>query len=219
MDRIDRRFALAGALVAAFVLAPLTGSAQGGGQGRGGSQAQRGPRVQSVRLIGVVTSLNPSAGFVLQDRSGREHTIAITASTTVVSGETGDTVLLTEGRSVTVEGTYDRATDTITAAAVTLNDYIIVDDVQARGTVASVDAAASSFVLTVDSFGCGVPVEPTGDTITVVTNASTKFVRSVRGRRQATAAFSDVAAGGTVEVKGSFDTTTQTLTAEVVSIR
>lgn len=212
---MDRRFALAGALAAVFAVTPLASVAQGGPGQRGGGQ--HGPRVQTLRLVGSVTSLDPAAGFVLEGRSGREITVALTASTTITSGETGAAATLTEGQSVTVEGTYDRATDTITATAITLNDYIIVDHVQARGAVASVDADAASFVLTVESFGCGAPIEPTGDTITVVTNADTSFVRA--GRRRQSAAFSDIAAGGMVEVKGSFDTTTQTLTAEVVSIR
>jgi len=216
MERIARRFALVGALAATLALTPIMGSAHGGSSPRGGGRGGHGPRQQTVDLVGTVTSLDLAGGaFVLEGRSGRTVTVALTAATTITSGETGDPITLEDGQSVQVEGIYDRSTDTITATAITLNDYIVIDDARARGTVASVDAAAASFVLTVDALECGVGIEPTGDTITVVTNADTAFVR---GRRR-TGSFADVVAGNTAEVKGSFDTTTQTLTAEVVTLR
>src|SRR5207249_4565301 len=94
------------------------------------------------------------------------------------SGQTGSIITLANGQDVIVEGTFDRTTSTITATSVTLNDFITINHVRARGIVASVDAAARTFVLTVQRAD---GIQPTGGTITVLTDANTLFVK---GRHQ-----------------------------------
>lgn len=216
MERTGRRFTILAALAAALALTPLAGSAHGGSSQRGGGHGPRGPRVETVRLIGAVTDLAADGlSFALEGRSGRTVAVTLADDTAITSGETGDPITLANDQIVTVRGTYDRATDTIAATEVTLYDYTALENSQARGTVASVDADAGSFVLTVQSVECGGNIVPTGDAITVVTDADTVFKL---GRRQ-TGSFADVAENGVVEVKGTFNTVTQTLTAEVVSLR
>ncbi len=177
----------------------------GGGNGLQGKQFV-------VHLLGTVTNLNGSTGFTLQLQNNNTVAVALTSTTTLTSGQTGLTVPLANGQNVIVEGTYDPTTSTITATAVILNDYTTIRHAEAEGTVAGVDTAAGSFVLTVER---AEGIQPTGGTITVQTSANTYFLK---GWNQ-TGSLTDVTANTRVEVGGTFDTTTQTLTANFVGLR
>jgi hypothetical protein len=166
---------------------------------------------RTVHLDGTVTGLKGTSGFTLQGQNGRTISVVLTGTTTITSGQTGSAITLANGQNVIVEGTYDPATSTITATSVTLNDYTTINHALVRGTVASVAAAAKSFVLTVRR---AEGIQPTGGTITVLTDANTFFVK---GWHQP-GSLADIAAGGAVDVGGSFDTTTQTLTAKFVGL-
>jgi hypothetical protein len=175
-----------------------------------GTVGQMG-RQRMGHLMGTVANLNGTTSFTLQESNGRTVTVALTSTTTITSGQTGSTITLANGQSVIVEGSYDPTTSTVTATSVTLNDYTTINHARAEGTVASVDATTSSFVLTVQRAN---GISPTGGTITVVTNTNTQFGK---GRYQQ-GAFTDVVVGGTVDVDGVFDTTKQTLTANFVGL-
>jgi hypothetical protein len=176
----------------------------------GGDGIQLGKQ-HTAHLMGTITAVNGATSFTLQGPDGRTITITLTSSTTVTSGQTGATVTLAVGQSVIVDGTYDPTTLALTATSVMLNDYTTINHADAAGTVASVNATASSFVLTVQRAD---RIQPTGGTITVVTNSSTVFMKGWHQQ----GSFSDVAVGGVVIVDGTFDTTTQTLTARSVGL-
>lgn len=170
-----------------------------------------GTKSRSVHLRGTVANLNAGVSFDLQSVNGRTTTIALSSTTTVVSGQTGSAITLANGQSVLMDGTYDSATGTITATAITLNDFTSFDYEITKGTVASLDTSASRFTLTVQrAYG----IQPTGGSVTVETNSSTQFVKS----RLQQGSFSDVTAGGSVTVIGSFDSPTQTVTAKYIGI-
>ncbi len=187
----------------------------GGGQGGPGVGGEPGDGLGSKQrnghLNGTISALSGTTSFTLTGGNGRTLTINLSSATTVIDGQTGAVATLANGQSVIVDGTFDPTTSTVTASAITLNDYVTVQHAQARGTVASVDATAASFVLTVqraDNFA------PTAGTIRVVTNAGTNFGK---GMHQS-GAFTDVAVSGSVNVSGVFNTTTQTLTATFVGL-
>ena len=175
-----------------------------------GSGGQQGKQ-HTVHLRGTVADLNGTTGFTLQGPDGRTIAVALTGTTTITSGQTGSTIPLANGQSVIVEGTYDPAQSTITATSVTRNDYTTLNHARARGTVASINAGAGSFVLTVQR---AEGIQPAGGTITVLTDASTRFVKG----RRSQGSLADIATGSTVDVCGSFDTTRQTLTAKFVGL-
>ena len=143
---------------------------------------------------------------------GRTLPVILIEATTIVSGQTGAAITLTNGQSVLVDGTFDIATQKLTATSVTLLDYTTYTRERVKGTVASVNADAKSLVLTIVSAD---GVQPTGGTIIVQTDASTHFGK---GRRQSVT-LSDIAVGGSVEAEGTFDATSQTLTARSVHLR
>lgn len=164
-------------------------------------------------LEGTVANLNGASSFTLQGPNGGTITVALTGTTTITSGQTGKTITLANGQNVIVDGTFDPATSTLTATSVTLNDYTTVDHARVGGTVASVNSSAQSFVLTVQR---GDDIQPTGGTITVQTDANTVFMKGPGPGQQRS--FSDITAGVMADVDGSFNTTTQTLTAKFVGI-
>ena len=168
-----------------------------------------GPHTGHLR--GAVASFDGASSFVLQGEHGRTTAVALTSATTITSGQTGNAVTLANGQNVIVEGTYDTATSTLTATSVTLNDYATVNHARARGTVASVDTATGTFVLTVQRAD---GITPTGGTIVVATSGSTRIMKD----RHQQGALTDLTVGAQVEVDGTFDTTSQTLTARGIGI-
>lgn len=164
-----------------------------------------------AHLRGTIAELT-ATGFVLVGERDRRVNVTLTNTTTITSGETGETATLANGQSVIVEGTYDRNANSVTSVAITINDFVTVNRAEAVGTVESVDATAKTFVLKVlrsHNF------QPQAGTITVVTNNNTR----IRKGRNTTGTFADITVGGNVGVVGSFNVPSQTLTARGVNVR
>ena len=160
---------------------------------------------------GVVANLTDT-GFDLTGPHGNVLAVVLSDTTVVMDETTGTSGILADGQSVRVQGTVDSATKTISASSVTIGSLLPGTHSGADGTVASVGADGNSFVLTV-ARARGLSLAGGGD-ITVQTNTSTQFLA---GRHQM-GAFSDLAAGLSVHVGGSYDAAAQTLTASVVGL-
>ncbi len=194
-------FKLAGFTLVGNVLRPQVGA---------GDPGQDGGRGCDAHLGGTVANLVAGTSFDLQGPNGRMLHVVLSATTAIVSGQTGAAVTLANGQNVRVEGAFDAASQTVTATTVTLDDVMgMMHPERADGTVASVNAGANTFVLTIqraDGF------QPTGGTITVQVGSATMFDR---GMHQA-GSLADVTSGSQTAVEGSFDAATQTLTARSV---
>jgi hypothetical protein len=175
----------------------------------GGTPTQQGEQ-HTAHLLGTVSNIG-STGFTLTGPNGRTITVTITNSTTITSGQTGATITLANGQRVFVDGTYDPSTSALTATAITLDDYTTIKHAQAVGTVASINSANNSFVLTVQRTE---GIQPTGGTITVVATTGTAYMKGWYQQ----GSFSDIAVNGVAMVDGTFDTTTQTLTARSIGL-
>ncbi len=174
-----------------------------------GDPGPNGMKPCNGSLMGTIANLVAGTSFDLQGPDGHTVHVVLSATTTTLSGQTGAAITLANGQKVSVEGAFTASTQTVAATSVTLNDYTTTQREQAEGTVASVSAAANTFVLTVQRAG---GIQPTGGTITVQVGAATVYMK---GRNQS-AGFADVTAGAMVNVQGTFDATTQTLTARSV---
>ena len=171
-----------------------------------------GTKARGGHLMGTVANLNGTTGFTLQGPNGKTITVALASTTTITSGQTGSAITLANGQSVTVDGSFDASTQTLTATSVVLNDYTTIPHAQARGTVASVNTTNNSFTLTItqaDHF------QPTGGTITVTTSSTTRFPNG----RQSQGTFANVTVGSAIGVQGTFDTPSQTLAAGAVLLK
>ncbi len=130
------------------------------------------------------------------------------ASVTKVARRFGGTATVSEisaGDFISVEGSLDQTQSMLTINATFIKDWSIQDKAGTfSGTVSSVNAGASSFVLASRQRG----------NITVVVTASTTIMK---GNQAAT--FADITQGATIStVSGTWDTVNNTLTAAKVRI-
>ena len=119
----------------------------------------------------------------------------------------------TVARFAEAEGSYDEATNTLTAAKVKLEDEDENGDDEREseltGPAGNVNSTAFTFQVTVQQWE-GVSIAP-GTVVTVVTTANTEYKKSNKS-----AFFAALANGSLVEVKGALNGTT--LTAERVEL-
>lgn len=176
-------------------------------------------RDKRAELTGTVSNFVAGTGFDLTLANSSSVHVILTANTAIFTRSNGAAGALSSGIPVEVKGAFDTSTQTVTADSVKIEDHINGDDhgqhvegANAEGTVASVDATAKSFVLTLEEAEHFTP--PAG-TITVVTTSSTIFAR----RHGGAATFADVVGGVKLEATGTFDAAANTLTAVRVELR
>ncbi|MCW3052954.1 MAG: hypothetical protein JWN14_2124 [Chthonomonadales bacterium] len=167
-----------------------------------------------------------SKGFNLVLAGGQTTAVQIQTTTSIFGSKAGATATLANGQTVEVKGRVDPATLVVTADRIKVEDAGQDDNggqttgagAQVEGTVAGVDAGAKSFTVTLRE---AEGFQPTGGAVTVVTTATTVFERHGHGHDDGggTVDLSAVTAGAKVEAFGTFDSATQTLTAQRVEVR
>ncbi len=173
-------------------------------------------RVPVAGGFGTIANLLTTNGvstFTLQGEHGNSVNVVTTAATKISSFSDNSTAALANGQNVCVKGNYDSATQILTATSIVVNDRQPPHSgAFAEGSVGSVDTTAGTLSLTVKKSS----FTPTSTAITV-TLLSTTIIRDSRGRKINLAS---VTVGANAKAEGTFDATTQTLTAlEVHLIR
>ncbi len=191
---------------------------------RGADDTQFQHSEKEAELKGTVSS-RTAQGFDLMLIGGQTTAVLTTASTSIFSSKTGAAATLANGQTIEVKGSVDSATLIVTADRIQVEEAGSEDHsgqqtrmgAQAEGTVVSINADAKSFLLTLKGAG---GFQPTGGTVTIVTTSTTAFERHGHGHDDpGSAGFGAVTAGAKVEAFGSFDSATQTLTAQRVEVR
>ena len=161
--------------------------------------------------FGTVSNLAAGgASFTLTGPHKETATVNVSATTTITNYSDGSVATLANGQNVDVTGTIDSTGKIITATAIVVDDRKPpVHLSQAEGTILSLDATNETFILTVTKAN----FTPTGTTVHVVTTAKTAYCGS-KGKLT----FADLTAGAKVQVVGTFDAATQTLTATHISL-
>lgn len=164
------------------------------------------------RVRGTVSSLLAGTSFTLTGPQGKSITVLITDATTITNAKDGSAATLADGQRVFVEGSFDAETSTLAATSVVVDDHEMVGPPpMVMGAIGSIDSEAKSFTLTVEH---AMGFQPTGGTITVVTNAETMFPKN----RRELGSFADLTADARVRVVGTFDEATQTMNAKAVQL-
>lgn len=164
---------------------------------RAGDATEQASVGQQARFDGTVASIGAAtSSFQLQLAGGALKTVLISPQTEFEGG-LSHFASLTKGQRVSVKGAL-QADGAIAAASVEADNDAENDgdndaendgnEVELSGTITSLDAAHSSFILMATSGGSG----------TIVVNAQTEFDGGVNG-------FSDLRTGMTIEVQGAFD--------------
>ena len=206
-------FDLASFTVTGTTILPVIkdGDAHGAGLGdpnRHNSDAYHG-------TVSNLTGTSPTLSFTLTRGSGSTVTVTTTAATTLYGVTT--TNALANGSIVEVTGTLDTTTQNLVATAIEVRpttDSTVEHDgtcpPHLSGAASALDATAGTFTVTV-SMAHGFT--PTGTTVNVVTNSTTVY-RADAGTTETEAAFfTALAATPTADVEGTYDATTNTLTA------
>ncbi|KAG8526089.1 uncharacterized protein KY384_000081 [Bacidia gigantensis] len=161
--------------------------------------------------FGSVTSLAADgSSFTLT--GPRKETLAVTVSsaTPITNYSDGSVAILADGENVLVTGTLDTTGKTLAAASIVVDDRKPPTQLQlAAGTILSLEAKNETFLLTVAKAN----FKPTGITINVVTTATTAY-----GGPKGKLMFADLKAGAKVQIAGTFDAASQTLTATRIEI-
>ncbi|WP_395091221.1 DUF4382 domain-containing protein [Armatimonas sp.] len=178
------------------------------GDGAGLSDPARHEKDDYHGTVSAISGTAPTLSFTLTMGSGQTVAVTTTASTALYGAT------LTEGAKVEIEGTLDTTAQTLVATKLEVRGTgSIADDwktPRAGGVASALNAAAGTFTLTIQRAG-GFTVA--GTTVSVVTNASTVF-RGDKGAMLAAADFyAALATTPNVGVEGTYDATTNTLTA------
>ena len=162
-------------------------------------------------FFGSVSNLAADgSSFTLTGPRKETATVTLTATTPITNYGDGGVATLANGENVLVIGALDSTGKIIAAASIVVDDRKPPRQIQmAAGTIFSLDATTNAFLLTVAKAN----FTPTGTTITIVTNAKTAIC-GPKGKLT----FADLKAGAKVEVAGTFDATTQTLTATRIEV-
>ena len=165
---------------------------------------------QPVKFFGAVSALATDGSFTLTGDHNGTLAVTVSATTTITNYSDGSVATLANGQKVIVTGTLDSTGKTLAATSIVVDDRKPPVVLQAAiGIIASVDAIANTFVLTVAKAN----FTPTGKTVTVATTAKTAYYGH-KGKLT----FADLKVGATVLVVGTFDATTQTLTATNIEV-
>lgn len=157
---------------------------------------------------GTVSNLS-STGFTLVPRPGATPITVTTDANTVIFG---DLSTLANGQRVEVRGTFSTTTRTLVATSVKIETGDSNED-EARGNVTSV--GANAFDLTIDETEGFLP---SSTTVHVTYTANTRF-RGDHGTTLTEAQFeAALAAGLEVEVEGTYDDASNTLTARKLKL-
>lgn len=171
-----------------------------------------------VGFVAELSGQSPDYRFALAMASGRAVHVVTNANTSVVNLDATPGPLLANGKRVLVEGTFDPATQQLTAKDVkiapnagpeqTLPPLVI-------GEPSQEDASGGTFVVTVKRTERLVPPQTT---VNVVTRDTTVFWSANGVKLGAVEFFQALATVHSVAVAGTFDAATNTLTAVQVKL-
>lgn len=168
-------------------------------------------RHESGEYRGTISGLSgtaPDLTFTLTTGTGQVVTVTTSASTALYGAT------LTDGVTVSIDGTVDATTGVLAATRVgvcgTGGPSADARMPNAGGTASNPDATAGTFTLTLERARC---LTPDATTISVVTNASTVFRADDGSTTDSATFFTTLATTPNVRVEGSFDEATNTLTA------
>jgi hypothetical protein len=171
-------------------------------------------RHENEEYHGTVSNLSgiaPNFTFTLTRPGGMTVAVVTSASTTLFNSNAAPDPTLANGKTVEVRGRFNTASHQLTATSIKIEDSAEAEDrPEVRGVPSAIHADAGTFQVS--------PLKakgfvPTTTTVNVVTDASTVFRAHNGLSLSAGDFFTRLATATFVEVEGSFDAGTNTLTA------
>ncbi len=159
--------------------------------------------------LSALAGAAPTQTFTFTAHEGFSANVVTTAATSIFSSDGALNPVLANGQHVLIKGVFDVTTHTLNATSI----MIVIgnpSETHASGVPSAGDAVAGTFSLTVHEVEDFVPA---GVTIVVATTPTTKFFNEKGTNLGVTDFFAALATATNVEVNGSFDAGTQTMTA------
>jgi len=170
--------------------------------------------------LGTVSNLSgtaPNLAFTLNRGNGMTITVVTTASTAVFGASS-----LANSSIVEVNGTIDPTTQNLVATQLEVrhvgdpsSESGEAHAPRVEGAASSLDATAGTFVVTLQ---CARGFVPSATTVNVVTSSTTTFRSDAGATLSPADFFAAVATTSNVEAEGTYDATSNTLTATAVKI-
>ncbi len=183
------------------------------GQGNGINDNNRQEHDDSVGVIAGLSGTAPVQTFTMTHDQATV-TVVTTAQTVISNCGTNAPLALANGIHVKVKGTFSVAQNAIVADSIHLkSDGDEDDQPQADGAVSLINIAAGTFTLTIHDADHFVP---SATTVNVVTDANTIFTSQTGSTVTASVFLTALVDGTALQVEGTFDPVTNTLTATQV---
>jgi hypothetical protein len=160
--------------------------------------------------IANLTGTAPNFTFTLQVE-GTNVTVVTDATTVFFNTDSSANPTLANGKTVEVTGTFDPATNRLAAKSVKIEDRAQhASEVEVDGVASTIAATTGTFSVSTQKVRGFVPAQTT---VSVVTNTTTVFRSNGGVTLAATDFFTLLATAQNVEVEGTYDTASNTLTA------
>jgi hypothetical protein len=162
---------------------------------------------------GTISGLSSgvAGGFLFTlNRGGRSVTVTTDANTVIFNADASPSPTLANGKRVHVRGKFDAAAHNIAASSIKIQPAQGVDRPEVKGAPSGINAGAGTFDVTVTRARGVVPVNTV---IHVVTTPNTIFRGDSGVLLSASDFFAALATATEVEVEGTFNAGTNTLTA------
>lgn len=170
---------------------------------------EMGNRPHLAEIKGTVTEVGQGQ-FSLRLRNGAVVTVALTDQTVIRNERSGSPATLAVGQRVEVKGTVDTSTMTITAVRIKIKDTPDEDDATAEVKGWVKEISEGQFILQVRMS----PHGQMGALVTVTYDEQTVW----HWEEHSSAGPADLQVGLKVEVKGTYDPTSHTLSARIVDM-
>jgi len=187
------------------------------GDGTGLDDPARHDQGDYLGVVSNLTGTAPTLTFTLNRGNGMTITVVTTASTAVFGASS-----LVNSSIVEVNGTLDPTTQNLVATQLEVrhvgdpsSESGDAHAPRVEGTASSLNATAGTFMVTLQ---CARGFIPSATTVNVVTSSTTTFRSDAGASLSQADFFTAVATTATVEVEGTYDATSNTLTATAVKI-
>ena len=170
----------------------------------------RHEREDYTGTVSDLTGTAPAFAFTLTQHEGGTFQVTTDANTSIFNSNGSPSPALANGKRVEVRGTFNKTSNSLLATSIKIEDAQEQDRPEAKGAPSNPNASAGTFTITL---GQAEHFVPTGSTVNIVTTAQTMF-RSVHGQTiDAKTFYGALSTAAMVEVEGTYDSVTNTLTA------
>jgi hypothetical protein len=159
--------------------------------------------------VSALSGSAPTFTFTLT-RGGRSVTVTMTVDTTIFNANQAPSPTLANGKHVHVRGVFDTTANSLVANSIKIQSAQDVNHPEIKGTPSNINATLNTFDVTASK---AHGMMPNRTTIHVITNTNTALRGDSGVLLDATTFYTQLATATSVEVEGTYDAPSSTITA------